>query len=477
MNIPLRRVALVCAVMMFLLLGNVTFIQAFRAPALNADPRNQRTLIARFDHPRGKILTSDGTVIAGSRKTRNAGYTYRRTYPEGNLYAAVTGYASLYTTTGLERAEDARLSGGDPKVRLRALVRDGIAQGADVRTTIDERAQRAAYEGLAATGGRGAAVALNPATGAILALVSYPSYDPGRYTTFDSGKLARADRELRGDPGQPLLNRALNQTYPPGSTFKVVTTAAGLTSGRYTPDSQVEAPPRLLLPGTSTQLGNSGGESCGDGHPPLAYAFQASCNTAFVAMGLDLGQDVLRRQAAAFGFDGAGLRVPMPVSPSVYPSGMDQAQTAMSAIGQFDVRATPLQVAMLSAAVANDGALMAPYLVEEVRLPDGAVVERAEPSRWRAAMSAQDANDLTTMMITVTRPGGTGTAAAIPGVEVAAKTGTAENVQGAQDHALFTGFAPADDPQVAVGVVVERAGFGGDVAAPIARHIMEAVLD
>ncbi|MEU4328025.1 peptidoglycan D,D-transpeptidase FtsI family protein [Nonomuraea dietziae] len=477
MNIPLRRVALVCAVMMFALLGNVTVIQAFRAQTLNADPRNQRTLIAKFDHPRGRILTADGTVIAGSRRASDAGYRYRRTYPEGNLYAAVTGYASLYTTTGLERAEDARLSGSDARVRVRALVRDGTIEGADVRTTIDARAQRAAYAGLAATGRRGAAVAMDPATGAILAMVSYPSYDPTLYTTFDSEKLARADEQLRQDPGQPLLNRAINQNYPPGSTFKIVTTAAGLTSGRYTPDSQVEAPARMPLPGTSIDLGNAGGEACGDGHPPLAYAFQMSCNTAFARMGIDLGQDVLRRQAEAFGFDDDSLTVPMPVARSVYPAGMDQAQTAMSAIGQFDDRATPLQIAMMAAAVANDGSLMRPYLVEEVRLPDGSVVERAEPSRWRSAMSAQDAGALTAMMVSVTQPGGTGTAAAIPGVEVAAKTGTAENLRGAQDHALFTAFAPAGEPRVAVGVVVERAGFGGDVAAPVARQIMQAVLD
>ncbi|MET9344443.1 penicillin-binding protein 2 [Nonomuraea sp. NPDC003804] len=476
MNIPLRRAAMVCAAMMFALLANVTLIQGFRTASLNADPRNHRTVISKFAHPRGKILARDGTVMAVSRRTKDPSYAYRRFYPGGDLYATVTGHASLYTTTGLERAEDDALTGSAPKARVRALVTDGISEGADVRTTIEPRAQRAAYEGLAATGRRGAAVAVNPTTGAILAMVSYPSYDPNLYSTFDPAKLREADALLHADPGRPLLNRVLNQNYPPGSTFKVVTSAAALNSGTYEADSPLDAPSSLLLPGTSTYLRNAGGAACGDGRPPLAYAFQISCNTAFAAMGLDMGQDALRQQAEAFGFNDDTLTVPMPVSMSVYPSGLDQAQTALSAIGQFDDKATPLQIAMLSAAVANGGALMRPYLVDEVRLPDGSVIDTAEPSQWRSAMSPREAAQLAAMMVNVTEEGGTGTAAALPGVVVAAKTGTAENAPGARDHALLTAFAPADSPRVAVGVVVERSGSGGDVAAPIARRIMQALL-
>ncbi|MFI6323825.1 peptidoglycan D,D-transpeptidase FtsI family protein [Nonomuraea sp. NPDC050556] len=462
--------------MLFALLGNITYIQAFKAGELNADPRNQRTLIARFDHPRGDILLAGGKVIAKSEKVDGL-YEYRRVYPDPELYAAVTGYVSLYTTTGIEQAQDAELSGNDPKVRVRSMVKDGSVQGADIRLTIDDRAQRAAYEALRATGRKGAVVAINPVTGAILALVSFPSFDPNVYTTFDGAKLVKADERLREDPAQPLLNRALNQNYPPGSTFKVVTSAAALESGEYTPSTQVESPTRLLLPGTTTYLRNAGGESCGNGRPPLAFAFQMSCNTTFANIGLDLGQEALRKQAEAFGFDADDLTVPMPVAKSVYPSDMDRAQTAMSAIGQFDDRATPLMVAMLSAAVANDGSLMRPYLVEEVRLPDGTSVSRAQPSEYRGTMSAETADQLTAMMVAVTQPGGTGTAAAIPGVAVAAKTGTAENVADAQDHAVFTAFAPAEAPEIAVGVLVEHAGFGGDVAAPIARKVMLSVLD
>ncbi|MEV7010616.1 penicillin-binding protein 2 [Streptosporangium sp. NPDC051022] len=476
-NIPLRHVALTCGFMMFALLANVTYLQAFRAARYVDDPRDQRTMIARFDRPRGDILLRDGTVVATSVANVDGGrYGYRRLYPGGPSYAAVTGHLSLYGATGLERAEDAVLSGSDPRVRLRSLLDGTMRSGATVRLTIDSRAQRAAYAGLRATGLRGAAVAIEPATGAILAMVSFPSYDPNVYTTFDVAGLGRVDERLRGDPGDPLLNRAIQRNYPPGSTFKIVTSAAALGSGRYRPTTGVTAPVALRLPGTGTYLRNSGGVSCGSGRPPLAYAFKVSCNTPFAQLGIDLGQEALREQARAFGFDADDLTVPMPVAESVYPGHMDQAQTAMSALGQFDDRATPLMIAMLSAAVANDGSLMRPYLVEDIRLTDDTVIDGAEPSRYRTTMDPEEANRLTAMMVTVTRPGGTGEAAAIPGVEVAAKTGTAENDVTGQDHAVFTGFAPAADPQVAVGVLVEHGGAGGRVAAPIARAIMRAVL-
>ncbi|MBO3746257.1 penicillin-binding protein 2 [Streptosporangiaceae bacterium NEAU-GS5] len=472
-NIPLRGVALASGGMMFALLGNVTYIQGFRADALNADPRNQRTLIARFDNPRGDILLSDGTVVARSRHAGGQ-YAYRREYPYGRMYAPVTGYLALYGSTGIERAEEDYLSGSDPKVKVRSLIKGDPPSGATVTLTVDPRAQRAAYESLRATGQPGAVVAINPATGAILAMASYPTYDPNDYTTTDSARLARVDKSYRKDPGRPLLNRALNQTYPPGSTFKVVTSAAGLGSGDYQPSTDVSAPTQLRLPGTTTYLRNSGGEPCGDGTPTFALAFQLSCNTAFANVGLDLGQDVLRAQADAFGFDDDSLSVPMPVSPSIYPAGLDKAQTAMSAIGQFDVRATPLQIAMISAAIGNGGELMRPYLVDEVRLGDGSLVDTADPEEYRQAVSGDVAEQLTSMMVSVTEPGGTGAAAAIPGVEVAAKTGTAENE--GSDHAVFTAFAPARSPVVAVGVLLEHGGFGGVAAAPIARAVIQSLL-
>ncbi|WP_440098645.1 peptidoglycan D,D-transpeptidase FtsI family protein [Streptosporangium sp. H16] len=474
-NIPLRHVALMCGGMLFALLANVTYLQALDSERLNEDPRNKRTMIARFESPRGRILLRDGTVVATSRKARNATYRYRRVYPGGPLYAAITGHFSLHGTGGVEQAEEALLSGSDPRVKMRGLV-DGTRGGATLRLTVDRGAQRAAYDGLRATGKPGAVVAIDPRTGAILAMVSLPSYDPNLYTSFDAAKLDRVDKRLQGDPEDPLLNRAIQRNYPPGSTFKIITGAAALGSGRYDPGTRVSAPKSFRLPGTGTYLRNAGGAACGGGALPLFQAFRLSCDTPFAKMGVDLGQDALREQAEAFGFDTDDLQVPMPVARSVYPSALDDAQTAMSALGRFDVRATPLMIAMIAAAVANDGSLMRPHLVDEVRLADGTVIDVTEPSAYRRALGAEEAERLTEMMVAVTGKGGTGVAAAVRGVKVAGKTGTAENAVSGEDHAIFTGFAPAVSPRIAVGVLVEGGGQGGRVAAPIARAVIEAFL-
>ncbi|MEV4169819.1 penicillin-binding transpeptidase domain-containing protein [Nonomuraea sp. NPDC049709] len=473
-NVPLLRVARLCAAMLFVLLGHVTLIQAFGSSALNADRRNERPLIDRYAHPRGDILTYDGTPIATSLPSGGGPYRYRRVYRHGEQYAAVTGHVSLHRSTGIEQAQDGVLSGDDAKVKVRSMVREGGVEGADVRLTISDRAQRAAYEGLAATGVPGAAVAIDPATGAIRALATYPSYDPNGLTTFDRARLAEETRRLRRAPAQPLLNRALNQLYPPGSTFKLVTTAAALASGEYTPSALVDAPARLRLPGTPTYVHNA--SNCGSARPTLMYAFQMSCDTAFANIGLQVGQDLLRDQAEAFGFNATGLRIPLTATPSHYPPAMDRSQTALAAIGHHDNRVTPLMVAMLSAAVANHGVLMRPYLVEEVRLADGSVINRAGPVPYRTAVSPELARYLAAMMTMVTHAGGTGAGAAIPGVLVAAEAATSQALPGAGDHALVTAFAPAEAPEVAVGVVLERPGERADAVSAIARGIIEAEL-
>jgi penicillin-binding protein A len=474
-NIPLRRVALVCAAMLFASLANITYIQAFQSGALNLDPRNQRALIDRFEHPRGDILTTEGEPVATSVKQSGGPYAYQRLYPGGEVYASVTGYQSLYDETGIEHTEDEVLSGDDPKVKVRALVKDGVADGADVQLTISARVQLAAYEALRASGRRGAAVAVNPETGAVLALVSHPSYDPNAYTGFDPDALADADRLLRADPQQPLLNRALARHYPPGAAFGIITSAAALSSGAYTMSVKVDAPTRLALPGASTQVANAGGAACGDGYPQLVYAFQVSCDTAFAGIGLDLGQESLRRQAERFGFNADDLEVPLAVAESVYPKGMDRAQTALSAIGRFEVRVTPLMLAMMAAAVANQGALMRPYLVEEARLPDGSVINRATPGEYRSALSAAAANEIAAMMAAVARPSGTGAGVAVPGITVAAKTGASAGVAGAPDHATVVAFAPAEDPEVAVSVLLEQSDV--TTVAAITRAVIQAALD
>ncbi|NUP81676.1 MAG: penicillin-binding protein 2 [Nonomuraea sp.] len=469
-NVPLGRVAVLCGVMLFVLLAHITVVQAFGARALNADRRNERALIARFARPRGDILTYDGTTVARSRPAPGSGpYRFQRVYTDGELYAPVTGHVSLYRATGVEGAENGVLSGEDPKVRVRSMVSDGDAGGADVRLTISERTQWAAYHSLKAAGVPGAVVAIDPATGAILALASYPSYDPNALATFDAARLDATLARLGRLPARPLLNRALNRLYPPEGTFKLVTTTAALASGEYTPTALVDAPGRLRLPGSSAYVSNTA--PCGDARPTLMYAFQGSCDTAFAGIGLQLGQDILRDQAEAFGFNADDLRVPLPATASRYPEGMDRPQTALSAIGHHDDRATPLMIAMLSAAVADNGVLMRPYLVEEVRLPDGSLINRAAPTPYRRTMSPEQARYLAAMMTTVTHPGGPGTAAAIPGVEVAAKIAATGG-----GHALATAFAPADAPEVAVGVVLEDPGPRAGMVATVARAVLEAAL-
>ncbi|MEV1172242.1 penicillin-binding transpeptidase domain-containing protein [Nonomuraea sp. NPDC049784] len=472
---PLRRVARLCSAMLFLLLGHITLVQAFGSRALNSDHRNERPLIDKFDHPRGDILTYDGTPIATSRPTGAGPYLYRRFYRDGEQYAAVTGHMSLYSSTGIEQARDGVLSGEDPKVKVRSLVRDGVVEGADVRLTIRDQVQRAAYQGLKATGLPGAVVAIDPATGAILALATYPTYDPNALTTSDPARLSETSRRLGQDPSHPLLNRALNQLYPPGSTFKLVTAAAALASGEYTPSALVDAPARLRLPGTSTFLQNANGGGCGDARPTLTYAFQVSCNTAFANIGLQLGQDLLRDQAEAFGFNAPSLAIPLVATASRYPLGLDRSQTALSAIGHHDSRVTPLMVAMLSAAVADNGVLMRPYLVEEVRLPDGSVIDRANPAVYRTAVSPPVARNLVAMMTTTPR------AVAAHGSGVAgpetAGIAASEVIPGTDDHAVITAFAPANAPEVAVGVVLEHPGPRAEAVTTIVHDVIRAALE
>ena len=469
---------------MVLLLLNLNFIQVIRADEYRDDPKNARVLFEQYDRERGAILVG-GDPVAFSRDTGNERLRYLRIYTEGRLYAFATGYYShVYGRSGVERAEDSILSGNDDRLFVRRIVdlltREST-QGGTVKLTLNAAAQEAAFEGLA--GRRGAVVALEPATGRILAMVSTPSYDPNDLANHDGAKVTNAWQRYTGNDQQPLLNRAFNQTYPPGSTFKLVTAAAALSSGRYTPTSEVPGPARLDLPLTSVDLPNyfSGPCTPGSQTTTMTKALQRSCNTTFGAIGMDLGDDVLRQQAEAFGF-GERWEVPLPTAASVFPSDLNEPQTAQAAIGQFDVRATPLEMAMVVAAIANQGVLMKPYLVEEVRAPDLDVLSRTDPEELSRAIRPQVAADLTAMMVSVVT-NGTATNARIPGVDVAGKTGTAQVGEGRNPHAWFVAFAPAKDPKVAVAVVLENGGserqieVGGNLlAAPIARAVMEAIL-
>jgi len=464
------------ALLMFVaLLMNANVVQVGQAESLKNNPDNHRILYSEYSHRRGAIVV-DGHAVALSKRVRDQ-YKYLRTYPGGEAYAPITGYYSFQNgATGIESAENEILSGDSDKLFVRRLsdyFTGRTPQGGAVVLTIKDRAQQAAFQALA--GKRGAVVALDPRTGAILALASAPSYDPSVLATHKFGAAGRAYTQLARDPGNPLLDRAISQTYPPGSTFKVITTAAALSSGRFTPSSQLPAPNQLSLPQTTHKLQNFEGEQCnGGGNISLADALRVSCNTAFGGLGLRLGQGEIRKQANAFGFD-RSLSIPMGVARSIYPDNISRPEVAFSAIGQDSDAVTPLQMAMVAAGVANGGVVMAPYLVARTLAPDLSTLSTASSHEFSRATSPTVASQLTRMMQAVVASG-TGTAAQIPGVSVAGKTGTAENQPGQPTHAWFIGFAPAQNPQVAVAVLIEHGGVGGVTAAPIARQVMQAVL-
>jgi peptidoglycan glycosyltransferase len=487
MNSPIRRISAGCLLLCIALLINATYVQAFWADDLNARSENRRVLLDEYSRERGPILLADDTPVAQSVPVDDE-YQFLRQYPGEAVYAPLTGYYSYtFGRTALERAQNDILSGDDDRLfvrRLIDLVTGEEPRGGAVRLTIDPAAQQAAWDGLTDEGFKGAVVAIDVQTGAILAMVSTPSYDPNPMASH-SFEVQQATRDaLAADPDKPDLNRAIAQRLPPGSVFKLVTAAAALESGQFEPDTEVPGPADYDLPLSSDTLPNQSGEACLDGTPTLTEALRISCNTAFAYLGNELGDDALREQAERFGFGTQPLtNDDMNAATSVFPADPDEPQTALSAIGQFDVQATPLQMAMVSAAIANDGVLMEPYLVREVSGPDlVSPIERTEPEERTRAVSPETAEELTQMMVDVVE-NGTGENARIDGIQVAGKTGTAQSSPDRPPFAWFTSFAPADEPSVAVAVVIEDAPDtarddigGGRLAAPIARAVMQAVL-
>jgi peptidoglycan glycosyltransferase len=481
-NAPVRRLSLVVAVLFASLLVSTTLIQYVFAADLNARPDNRRTLLSTFARERGEILVGQ-TAVAKSVPVDDE-YKYQRVYDEGKLYAHVTGSYSFYGASGgLEQAENAFLSGSSDKLfyrRLSDLFTGRRPQGANLETTLDAKVQQAAADGL--KGIKGAAVALDPRSGAILAMVSNPTYDPNDLASHDLKKVSANYDELNKDPDKPLLNRTINELYPPGSVFKVVTAAAALSTGQYDENSMLPGPAVLDLPDTTADLPNHDDRACGPNEEvTMTEALAVSCNTAFAWLGMQIGAEALQSQAAKFGF-GDALSVPMRVTPSSVPSEMNKPQLAQSSIGQYDVQVTPLQMAMVAAGVANKGVVMKPYLVQSVIGSDLSVVESADPQELSQAVTPEVAAQLTRMMESVVEDG-TGRRAQIPGVAVAGKTGTAQHGEGRKAHAWFISFAPANDPTIAVAVIAEDGGVagseagGGTVAAPIAKQIMEARLN
>ncbi|HET6165308.1 MAG TPA: penicillin-binding protein 2 [Marmoricola sp.] len=492
MNRPIRNLAIGCMALFLALLINATYLQYWQSDSLTSlsrHPDNRRVLDEAYSRPRGAIVVK-GKEVAKSVKSDDQ-YEYQREYPQGRQYAQLTGFFSRdWGVGGIESTENSVLSGDDSKLfvnRVIDLLGNQDPRGGSVSLTIDPRAQKAAYDGLRALGEnvQGAVVALEPSTGKVLAMVSSPTWDPNRLASHDFTAVSKAHKQLLANSLSPLNNRAIELTLPPGSTFKLVTAAAALESGKYQPDTMVPGGSRLDLPQTTHDLPNENGGSCGGDKITLTRALQVSCNVAFGSVGLKLGAKALQDQAAKFGWgkryffdlDDALTRQ----APSRFPD-PDAPETALSAIGQWEVAATPLQMAMVASGIANNGTVMKPYLVDEIRSNDLEVVDKTDPQALTPnAVSAATARKLTDMMVAVV-DNGTATHAQIPGVQVAGKTGTAQSEANRPPYAWFVSFAPADNPAVAVAVLVQDAGVdrnaisGNGLAAPIAKAVMEAVL-
>ncbi|MFJ1972638.1 peptidoglycan D,D-transpeptidase FtsI family protein [Streptomyces sp. NPDC087903] len=485
MNKPLRRIAIFCALLVLTLLLRDNWLQYVKADELRTDTNNRRVAIEQYATPRGDIIV-DGKSITGSTKSSSGDFEYKRTYKDGAMWAPVTGFASqAYGTNQIENLEDGILTGTDDRLFFRNtldMITGKPKEGGNVVTTLNTAAQKAAYEGLSKRG-KGAVAAIDPSTGAILALASYPSYDPSTIAGSNDGtawnKLLK-----KNNPDDPMLNRALRETYPPGSTFKVVTAAAALEDGLYTSaDQKTDSPLPWVMTGTTTELKNEGSIPCKNAS--LRVALRYSCNTVFGKVGADLGNEKMLAEAKKFGFTSEQF-TPVRTNASVFSDDMNPSQTALSSIGQYNTAATPLQMAMVASAVANDGKLMKPYMVDKLQAPNLDTLEQTDPQELSRPLSSKNAQILQSMMETVVKEG-TGTAAQIDGVTVGGKTGTAQHGvdNSEKPYAWFLSYAKLSDNSspVAVAVVVEDDNAnrddisGGGLAAPIAKSVMEAVIN
>jgi peptidoglycan glycosyltransferase len=476
----IRRLGIILTVLLIALLANLTWVQFFQAEELRNTPGNQRAVLQEYAIERGPILAGSA-AIAQSVET-DGQFRYQRVYPEGPAYVSATGFNSrLYGATGLERAENDVLSGQDSRFfvdRLQQLFAGRDRQGGSVVTTLNPAAQAAAVRGL---GNKiGAVAAIEPSTGAILALAQSPSFDPNIIASHDTAAAQEYWTRLTADPANPLLNRPLASSVPPGSTYKIVVAAAALESGQYTINSVLPGPATYTLPGTNTQMRNWTRQACGpNDQVTLDEAMAISCNTAFAWLGNQLGEDALRAQSQKFGFD-TSFDIPMTVAAARFPTDPDAAQVALSSIGQFEVRATAMSMAQVTAAIANNGITMYPNLVQSIVSPELQTLSELQPRTFQQAMTPANSAALRQTMVSVVNRG-TGSNARIPGVTVAGKTGTAETGNDRPNIAWFVSLAPAENPQVAVAVVIEDAGLpevsGNQLAAPIARDVMRAVLN
>ncbi|WP_432147877.1 peptidoglycan D,D-transpeptidase FtsI family protein [Streptomyces sp. bgisy029] len=492
MNRPLRHIAIFCGLLMLGLLLRANWLQQVDRVELSQHEHNHRVRYERFATPRGDIIVG-GKAITGSKETGSRDYTFRRTWKEGPMYAPVTGYASQAQGTSLlERTYDSVLSGQDDRFAFRHakdVLTGQPRRGGSVITTIDPKAQKAGYKGLTDLGARGAVVALEPSTGKVLALVSTPSYDPGVFAGI-SFKESDRFKALLDDKGKPLANRPLRETFPPGSTFKILTAAAALEHGVV---SDVDAPTKAVspypLPLSQSKIGSEAGDALCN-KASMKTAMQYSCNNVFLDAAAELGEDRMRETAEKFGFNEdvyAEDFGDMLATKSLYPPKLDKPGTALTGMGQGSLTSTPMQMAMVTAALANDGKLMQPYIVEELRGPDLSTLETNNPAEIRQAVSPETAKKVQEMMEHTAKEG-SAQRALIDGVTVGGKTGTAQrgvNVRDEVPYGWFVSYGKADDGRsVAVAVFIDPTAMdisrsdisGGRLGAPIAKKVMEAVL-
>ncbi len=483
MTKELRRLSILMLIMFLALFASTSWIQVVQADELSANPANRRALYDSYEVQRGSIVAS-GSSIASSVPSNDL-YSWQRVYPDADMWAPVTGYINpaLGSSTGIEQAMNGVLSGTASSQflsRIERIVSGQQPRGSNVVLSLNASVQRAAYEALGSL--QGAVIAIEPSTGRILAMVTSPSFDTNLLAAHNTTEVNAAYDALEADPSNPLYNRAIaGNLNPPGSTFKLVVASAALASGDYTPESTLPNPAIYELPQSTSTVRNASGGTCGPGDEvTIADALRLSCNIPFAELAVELGDTAIREEAEKYGFNLA-FEMPLVSTPSSYPRALDDPQTALSGFGQGQVTATPLQMAMVSAGIANGGLVMNPRMVDRVIGPDLSVQERVESTEFGRALEQDLAEEMVAMMVANVSDGAA-SGARIDGVDVAGKTGTAENGPEQPYTLWFTGFAPADDPQVAVAVVVEdgggqgQSGSGNTIAAPIAKKVMEAVL-
>lgn len=491
MERQIRRLAFGFLVLFGALAVNVNYIQVIAAEDLANNNANKRLLIQEYDIDRGDILAADlRTVLAESRPSAGT-LRYLRVYPEAPRlgYGHITGfYSFVFGRTELEQSYNDYLAARAEELFPQRIVDQVLGrdqQGANLVLTIQPKLQRVAADALGDV--EGAVAAIDPRSGEVLALYSNPTYDPNPISSHDPEEVRQTYQELDPEASDSrLVSRATDTFFPPGSSFKIVTAAAALENG-YRPDTPLQNPPKLDVPQTTSDIENFGGSQCPGGSDiSLAEALQVSCNVAFGALGLELGADRLVEQAQRFGLS---QDIPFDIPfvegeiPPVDAFEQDLPAIAQSAIGQRDVRVNVLHMALIAGAIGNGGIMMVPRLVDEIREPGGrGPIRTFGPREYGQPLSPESAAALTEMMVSVVE-GGTGTAAQISGIPVAGKTGTAQTAEGQAPHAWFVSFAPADNPEIAVAVVVLNGGdlgaeaTGGQVSAPIARQVIEAHLE